>query len=195
VLEADITQAPPLPFSYPVAVKVLSADIAHKSDVGGVALDVADGAALVTAIAKINASVAERQPGTRVARVLVQPMIAALGEALVGYRVDRDVGPLIMVAAGGVLTEIARDRSVRLAPIDLADAREMIAEVRGLAPLAGYRGRPRGDLDALAHAIVALSRLAEDASIAEAEINPLMVLAVGEGIVAVDALVKLAGSA
>jgi acetate---CoA ligase (ADP-forming) len=195
VLEADMTQAPPLPFSYPVAVKVLSADIAHKSDVGGVALGVADGVALVTAIAKISASVAERQPGTRVARVLVQPMIAALGEALVGYRVDRDVGPLIMVAAGGALTEIARDRSLRLAPVDLADAHEMIAEVRGLAPLAGYRGRPKADLEALARAIVALSRLADDASVAEAEINPLMVLLAGEGVVAVDALVKLAGSA
>src|SRR5262249_55625486 len=118
-----------------------------------------------------------------------------LGEALVGYRVDRDVGPLIMVAAGGVLTEISRDRSLRLAPVDLADAHEMIAEVRGLAPLAGYRGRPKGDLDALAPAVVGLSRLAEDASIAEAEINPLMVLPTGEGVVAVDALVKLAGSA
>jgi acyl-CoA synthetase (NDP forming) len=195
VLEADITQAPSLPFSYPVAVKVLSADIAHKSDVGGVALDVADGAALVAAIAKISASAAERQPGARVVRVLVQPMVAGLGEVLVGYRVDRDVGPLIMVAAGGVLTEIARDRSLRLAPVDLADACEMIAEVRALVPLAGYRDRPKGDLDALAHAIVALSRLAEDASVAEAEINPLMVLPVGEGVVAVDALVKLAANA
>jgi acyl-CoA synthetase (NDP forming) len=195
VLEAGITQAPPLPFSYPVAAKVLSADIAHKSDVGGVALDVSDGAALVAAIARIGASVAEQQPGTQVARVLVQAMVAGLGEVLVGYRVDRDVGPLIMVAAGGVLTEIVRDRSLRLAPIDLADAREMIAEVRGLLPLAGYRGRPKGDLDALAYAIVALSRLAEDASVAEAEINPLMVLPAGEGVIAVDALVKLAANA
>jgi acyl-CoA synthetase (NDP forming) len=195
VLEADIAQAPSLPFSYPVAAKVLSADIAHKSDVGGVALDVADGAALVAAIAKINAIVAERQPGARVTRVLVQPMVAGLGEALIGYRVDRDVGPLIMVAAGGLLTEIARDRSLRLAPVDLADAREMIAEVRGLAPLAGYRGRSKGDLEALARTIVALSRLAEDTSVAEAEINPLMVLPTGEGVVAVDALVKLADNA
>jgi acyl-CoA synthetase (NDP forming) len=194
VIEAGISP-PPLPFSYPVAVKVLSADITHKSDVGGVALDIADGAALVAAIAKIRASVAERHPRARAARVLVQPMVAGLGEALVGYRVDRDVGPLIMVAAGGVLTEIARDRSLRLAPVDLADAREMITEVRGLAPLAGYRGRPKGDLDALAHAVVALSRLADDASVAEAEINPLMVLPAGEGVVAVDALVKLAPSA
>jgi acyl-CoA synthetase (NDP forming) len=195
VLEASITQAPALPFSYPVAVKVLSSDIAHKSDVGGVALGIADGAALVTAIATIRMSVTEREPGMRIARVLVQPMVIGLGEVLVGYRIDRDVGPLIMVAAGGVLTEITRDRSLRLAPVDLADAQEMIAEVRGLVPLAGYRGRPKGDLDALAHAIVALSRLAENSSVAEAEINPLMVLPAGEGVVAVDALVRLAGSA
>jgi acetate---CoA ligase (ADP-forming) len=122
-------------------------------------------------------------------------MVAGLGEALVGYRVDRDVGPLVMVAAGGLFTEIARDRSLRLAPVDFAEAQEMIAEVRGLAPLAGYRGRPKGDLDALARAIVALSRLADDPAIAEAEINPLIVRAAGDGVVAVDALVKLAGNA
>ena len=100
------------------------------------------------------------------------------------------MGPLVLLAAGGVLTEIARDRSVRLAPVDLASANEMIAEVRALAALAGYRGRRKGDLDALAQAIVALSRLADDTDIAEAEINPLIVR--GEGVIAVDALVKLA---
>jgi len=154
-----------------------------------------DGDALLAAIRKIAATVAERSPGARVARVLVQPMVFGLGEVLLGYRVDRDVGALIMVAAGGVLTEIARDRSLRLAPIDLATAHEMIAEVRSLIALAGYRGRPAGDLDALAHAMVALSRLADDASIAEAEINPLIVREAGEGVVAVDALVKLARNA
>jgi acetate---CoA ligase (ADP-forming) len=194
-LDAGIAQAPALPFPYPVAVKVLSAEIAHKSDVGGVALDVADGTALVAAIRAIGARVAERQPGTRVARVLVQPMVAGLGEALVGYRVDRDVGPLVMVAAGGLFTEIARDRGLRLAPVDLSEAQEMIAEVRGLLPLAGYRGHPKGDLDGLARAIVALSRLADDPAIAEAEINPLIVRAAGDGVVAVDALVKLTGNA
>jgi acetate---CoA ligase (ADP-forming) len=194
-LEVDIARAPPLPFAYPVAVKVLCAEIAHKTDVGGVALGVADGDALLAAIRKIAATVAERSPGARVARVLVQPMVFGLGEVLLGYRVDRDVGALIMVAAGGVLTEIARDRSLRLAPIDLATAHEMIAEVRSLIALAGYRGRPAGDLDALAHAMVALSRLADDASIAEAEINPLIVREAGHGVVAVDALVKLARNA
>jgi acyl-CoA synthetase (NDP forming) len=155
-----------------------------------VALGIADGAALLAAIRNIIASVAERRPCARIAHVLVQPMIAGLGEVLVGYRVDRDVGPLVMVAAGGTLTEIARDRSLRLAPVDLAQAYEMIGEVRALAALAGYRGRPKGDLEALAHAIVALSRLADDAAVAEAEINPLMVLPAGKGVVAVDALVR-----
>ena len=138
---------------------------------------------------------AERKPGKRVARVLVQPMIAGLGEALLGYRVDRDVGALIMGAAGGVLAEIARDRSLRLAPVDLAAAHEMFGEVRGVAVLAGYRGKPKGDLDALARAIVALSQLADDATIAEAEINTLMVRPAGEGVVAVDALVRTAENA
>jgi acyl-CoA synthetase (NDP forming) len=125
--------------------------------------------------------------------VLVQPMVAGLGEVLIGYRVDRDVGPLVMVAAGGVFTEIYRDRSLRLAPVDLAIAHEMIAQVRGLKPLAGYRGLPAGDLAALAQAIVALSGLAtmNGPAIQEAEINPLIVRPAGLGVVAVDALVKL----
>src|SRR5262245_630061 len=188
-------QAPLLPFPYPVAVKVLSAEIAHKTDVGGVALGIADGRNLVSAMRKIAADVPQRMPGARVTRVLVQPMVSGLGEALVGYHVDRDVGPLVMVAAGGVLAEILRDRSLRLAPVDLATAHEMIAEVRGLIPLSGYRGKPKGDLDALAHTIVALSKLAEDPDVLEAEINPLIVRPVGQGVVAVDALVKLAATA
>jgi acetate---CoA ligase (ADP-forming) len=130
-------------------------------------------------------------PGGRFERVLVQPMILGLGEVLIGYRVDRDVGPLIMLAAGGVLAEIERDRSLRLAPVDLATAREMIGQVRSLIAFSGYRGKPRGDLEALACAIVALSRLAHDASIAEAEINPLIVRPAGDGVIAVDALVRL----
>jgi hypothetical protein len=121
-------------------------------------------------------------------------MVSGLGEALIGYRIDRDVGPLIMLAAGGVFTEIYRDRSLRLAPVDLATARDMIAEVRGLLPLAGYRGKPKGDLDALAHAIVALSELATmpAAHVLEAEVNPLIVRPAGQGVIAVDALVRVA---
>ena len=190
-IDADVTLPPALPFPYPVAVKALSAEVAHKSDIGGVVLDVADGEALLAALRQVRANAA--QHGQPLYRVLVQPMVAGLGEVLVGYRVDPDVGPLVLVAMGGVLTEIYRDRSLRLAPVDLATAHEMIAEVRGLAALTGFRGRPKGDLDALAQAIVALSQLAvtADPAVAEAEINPLIVRPAGEGVVAVDALVRL----
>ena len=129
--------------AYPVVVKALSEKIAHKSDVGGVVLNVDDDAALLAAIGKIRQA-------THVDRVLVQPMMPGLGEVLIGYRVDADVGPLVMLAAGGILAEIHRDRSLRLAPVDLAEAEAMIGEVAALKALAGYRGRPAGDLDALA---------------------------------------------
>ena len=188
-LDADLTTAPALPFAFPVVAKALSANLAHKSDAGGVVLNIANGAALVAACQRIRANVAAH--GHSITRVLVQPMISGVGEVLIGYRVDPDVGPLIMVAMGGVFTEIYRDRSLRLAPVDLTAAHEMIAEVRGLATLKGFRGKPAGDLDALAQAIVVQSRLADDPAVVEAEINPLIVRAAGDGVVAVDAVVRL----
>jgi acetate---CoA ligase (ADP-forming) len=142
----------------------------------------------------LPANVRRHRPGTTVARVLVQPMVAGVGEVLIAYRVEPEVGPLVMLAMGGVLTEIYRDRVLRLAPIDLATAREMIAELKGIAALSGFRGRPAGDLAALAQAIVALSQLASDPAIVEAEVNPLIVRAQGQGVMAVDALVLRADS-
>jgi acyl-CoA synthetase (NDP forming) len=180
----DIGAPPPaLPFAYPVVVKVLAAELSHKSDVGGVALGIADAPALTAAMAAMRA----RLPDAR--RVLVQPRILGVGEVLIGYRVDPDAGPLVMLAAGGIFTEIYRDRSLRLAPVDGPTARDMIAEVRGLKALMGYRGRSVGDLAALERAVVALSQLAADATVIEAEVNPLIVRA--DGVVAVDAVVRL----
>jgi succinyl-CoA synthetase beta subunit len=103
------------------------------------------------------------------------------------------MGPVVMLAAGGVLTENYRDRSLRLAPIDLDAAYEMIAEVKAMQALKGYRGKAAGDLEAVARALVAISRLAslDDATVLEAEINPLIVLPAGQGALAVDALVRL----
>ena len=184
-LDANIVHAPPLPFAYPVVLKALSSAITHKSDVGGVTLGIADAAALVAAIAAMRT----RLPQVR--RVLVQPMIGGIGEVLIGYRVDPDVGPLVLVAAGGIHTEIYRDRSLRLAPVDADTACEMITEVRGLKLLTGYRGKPAGDITALAQAIAALSRLAAEPAVIEAEVNPLIVRQQGEGIVAVDAVVRM----
>ncbi|MGA0598110.1 acetate--CoA ligase family protein, partial [Enterovirga sp. CN4-39] len=101
-----------------------------------------------------------------------------------------DAGLVVMLAAGGILAEIHEDRSLRLAPVDRTEAEAMIGEVKALQALAGYRGRPRGDLAALADAIVAISQAGPE--IIEAEINPLIVLAEGQGVVAVDAVLRVA---
>ncbi|WP_434625087.1 acetate--CoA ligase family protein [Azospirillum sp. B2RO_4] len=185
---------PELPFAYPVVAKVLHPDIAHKTDVGGVALNIADADALAAAMAAIRDRVEAARPGVSVRQILVQPMTRGVGEVLIGLRRDPQVGPVVMLAAGGVLTEIYRDRALRLAPVDRDTALEMIGEVKALQALAGYRGRTAGDLGAVADALVAVSRLAllDDVTVLEAEINPLMVMADGQGAVAVDALVRLA---
>jgi acyl-CoA synthetase (NDP forming) len=189
-----VSAAPALPFPYPVAVKVLSDTIAHKTDAGGVVLNVQNATELTSAMVHIRRDVEAHLPGETVARVLVQQMVKGLGEVLIGYRVDAQVGPIVMLASGGVLAEIYRDRSLRLAPVDLAMAHEMIGEVKALKALTGYRGKPVGDLGALAKAIVALSQLAvtSDPFVIEAEINPLFVMPEGSGVVAADALVRVA---
>jgi acyl-CoA synthetase (NDP forming) len=181
-----------LPVPGPVAVKVLSSEVPHKSDVGGIALGVTDGNGLRSAVDQIVSAMAERAPGTAVRRLLVQTMAQGLGEALVGFRYDVHAGPIILLAAGGVLAELYRDRSVRIAPVDVETARDMVSEVVAFRALAGYRGAPRGDLDALAGVVAAISRLSEldGPAVYEAEVNPLLVLPDGEGVVAVDALMR-----
>lgn len=180
--------------NYPVVAKILSADIAHKSEVGGVKVGIADAAALKAAVTSLLSDVPKKAPGARIDGVVVQEMIKGLGEAIVGFRRDPRVGPLVAVGVGGILAEVYGDVAVRPAPVDLASARAMIAEVKGFAPLRGFRGLPEGDLEALAAIVVAISHLAlSDApKIAEAEINPVIVRAKGQGAVAVDGLVVLA---
>lgn len=178
---------------FPVVAKILNADIAHKSDVGGVELGIADAAGLEAAVERIRRSVVRHMPAADVSRILVQPSIRSVGEALVGYRVDPLVGPTIMVAAGGVRAELYRDRSVRLAPVDLDTARTMIREVKGLVALDGYRNLPRGDLEALAQTIVRLSTLATARpDVIELEINPVLIRPPGDGVISVDALAVVA---
>jgi len=183
--------APALPFDFPVVVKVCSADIPHKTEVGGVLLNIRDGASLNAALATLRGNLAERAPGVPAELALVQPMRLGLAEVLVGYRIDPDAGPLIMLAAGGIWTDLLRDRSIRLAPVSVATAEEMIGEVRALKILTGLRGKPRGDLTALAEAISALSQLAvqPEHGVLEAEVNPLMIMGEGQGVLAVDALI------
>jgi acetate---CoA ligase (ADP-forming) len=177
----------PSGIGFPAAVKALSDQLPHKTDVGAVALGVTrEGLAEVAG--RIERAVADI--GVTLDRLLISEMAPPGVDALVGYRVSDTVGPVIMVAAGGVTAELYRDYSLRLAPVDRDTAVEMISEVRGLAPVVGHRGT-RGDLDALADAVVALSRLAEsDPTVLEAEINPLRVFGPGDGATALDALVQ-----
>ncbi|HEY6233998.1 MAG TPA: acetate--CoA ligase family protein, partial [Candidatus Elarobacter sp.] len=169
---------------YPVAVKALSADILHKTEAGAVRLNVADRAAYDREVKAMLARVSAKA-------VLVQKMVSGLAEAIVGYRHDAIVGPLILVGAGGVLAEIYRDFALALAPVGEDEALAMIDKVKCFAVLRGYRNLPRGDLRALARAVAALSLLAlvPGQPVAEAEINPLIVKA--DGAVAVDALVVM----
>jgi len=122
----------------------------------------------------------------------VQRMEKGLAEIILGYKHDPQVGPVVVLGVGGVLAEIYRDFAVRLAPVTEDEAARMIEQVKGLAVIRGYRGLPRGDTAALARAVAAFSQLAHlEPRVAEAEINPLLVRAEGQGVVAVDGLLVL----
>ena len=176
-----------------VAVKILSADIAHKTDAGLVHLGV-PAADAQEEIERILAEARIRFPQAKIDGVLVQRMERGLAEVILGFRRDPEVGPVVMLGAGGVMAEMRRDFCVRVAPVSLEEAAAMIEEVRDLALLRGYRNLPRGDCAALARAIRALSLLAllDARKVAEAEINPLIVRPEGQGVVAVDGMVAFA---
>lgn len=173
----------------PLAVKALLDELPHKSEHGGVVLRVEGPEAIARAIDAVGSNVAA-STGRSVDRFFVQEMISGGCEVLLGYRIDPSAGPIVLLAAGGVDSELYVDRSLRLAPVTLDEAIRMTTEVRALDRARGFRNRPEGDLDALAQAIVALSRAAVDApGVVEAEVNPLIVRDRGDGVVAVDAVV------
>ena len=190
-LDADIAAAPALPFAYPVAVKVLSAEIAHKTDLGGVVLGVTDGEGLLdrhpTDLRNRGQAPARRARHPRAGaadgrrrrrgpdRLPRRPRRGAAGDGGDRRRHDRDRARPQPAARSGRRPHRPRDAG----------------RVARLAAASGYRGRPAGDLGALAQAVAALSRLADDPTVVEAEINPLIVRPAGDGVVAVDALVKL----
>jgi acyl-CoA synthetase (NDP forming) len=176
---------------FPVVAKILSPDILHKTEAGGVELNIADAGALRGAANRILERVAAARPGARIEGILVQEMKQGRGEVILGYKRDPQVGPVVVLGVGGTLAEIYRDFCVRIAPVSVEEAHAMIEQVKGLALLRGYRGQPKGDLDALAHTVAAFSNLAvlSEHDIAEAEINPLIVAGEGEGVAAVDGLI------
>jgi acyl-CoA synthetase (NDP forming) len=175
--------------SFPVVAKILSPDVAHKTDAGGVVLNIGDAAALKSAARDILDRVGKKHPDARLNGILVQRMEKGLAEVILGFKRDPQVGPVVVLGIGGVLAEIYKDFAARLAPVSVDDAAKMIEQVKGLAPIRGYRGLAKGDCAALAKAVSDFSQLAFIDSIAEAEINPLIVKREQDGVVAVDGLV------
>lgn len=188
----EAAQAAAARFSGPLVLKVLSRDISHKSDVGGVRLDVAPAEA--GAVARdLLAAVSRARPEARLDGVVVEPLVRRpiAEEVLAGIVRDPTFGPLVMVGQGGVAVEVDADRALGLPPLNDDLAQDMIGQTRLARRLAGYRGRPPADLAALSRVLIALGQMACDLpEIAELDINPLLCDA--DGVLALDARVVLA---
>jgi len=175
---------------FPVVMKIVSPDIAHKTEVGGVVLGVANETQVTTAWESIRRSVARKAPGARIDGILVARQYAGGLELLLGSIRDPAFGTMILLGAGGILAEAMDDVAMRRAPLGAADAQAMIDALRVSRLLRGIRGGPPLDRAALCAAIVEFSAIAESADdSASIEINPLLVLPAGQGCVALDALV------
>jgi acetyltransferase len=173
----------------PFAVKIVSRDIAHKTEAGGVMLKVAR-ANLAGAVRTVTANATKAVPGAKIDGVLVSEMAQGV-ETLIGIINDESFGPVVALGMGGVLTEVLKDVTYRVAPFGIETAREMIADLRGAKLFDGYRGAPAADKEALARALVAASEMAAALGrrLKEADINPVFVGP--SGAVAADALVVL----
>ena len=175
----------------PAAIKIVSPDVTHKSDVGGVRLHLETPAAVESAAAAMLQSLQQQQPAARLTGVAVQPMAPAGGvEVIVGVKQDPQFGPVIMFGLGGILVEVFDDVVFRLVPISARDARQMFGEIRGARVLHGVRGQPAVDLAKLEGLLLAVSTLvAQRPGIIELDLNP--VLASASHAIAVDARILL----
>ena len=180
---------------YPVALKVNSADILHKTEAGAIRLGLGDADAVRRAFSEVTANATAYDANARVDGALVQEMVSGGVETIVGVSYDAQLGPVLLFGTGGVMVEVYNDVALRLCPITRADALDMIDEVKGARLLRGFRGAPAADVDALADVLVNVSQMAAqlEGSLGELDINPLMVLPAGEGVKAADALVVGAG--
>lgn len=179
---------------FPVVMKILSPDILHKSEIGGVLLGVADEDAVRAGYARLMANAVANAPGARVTGILVARQVSGAVEVALGIARDPVFGPVAMVGLGGIFIEVLRDVALRRCPVDLAEAEAMIRSLRGFPLLDGVRGRPRADLPALARALSALSAFAAAAGerLVSVDVNPVLVLPEGEGAFAADAVIELA---
>jgi acetate---CoA ligase (ADP-forming) len=175
---------------WPVALKVLSSDVPHKSDVGALALGLSSEADVLVAYERVLANVRRAAPDACVEGVLVQRMVAGVAETIVGVSDDPQLGPLTMFGLGGVFVEVMRDVAFRVGRLSTAEARSMLDDVRGAALLRGARGEPLADEGALVDVLRRVSHLASDLrdELTELDLNPLVVLPAGQGVLVVDAL-------
>jgi acyl-CoA synthetase (NDP forming) len=174
----------------PVALKIASPDISHKSDAGGIRLGLETAGQVEAAYREIMDEAARRVPGARLQGVYVQPMAPPGLEVIIGMKKDAQFGPVLMFGLGGVWVEVLEDISLRVTPIERRDAAEMVREIKGYPLLAGYRGREPVDTACLENMLLALGDLArENAEVSEVDLNP--VIAGRGGAVAVDAQVVL----
>lgn len=176
----------------PVAMKIVSADISHKTDIGGVRLNIRDAEQAAAIFGELCDSAREHVPDAEIAGVLVEEMVSGAGhEALVGMHVDPTFGPILTFGAGGVLVEVLGDHQRRLLPLTPDRARSLIAASRLGTLLDGHRGRAAASTDALVDVLVAISDfvLARNGRIDQLEINPLWVSADGHSVMALDALI------
>jgi acetyl coenzyme A synthetase (ADP forming)-like protein len=188
---ADEAAAAARAIGFPVALKVLSPSISHKSDAGGIALGLDDDDAVRGAFEKVTSNARAHDPAAVVEGVLVQQMARPGREVIVGAVTDPTFGKVVMVGLGGIFVETLKDVSFALAPVSKQRARDMLAELKGAPLLEGARGEPPVDLDALCDVIVAVSKLvSENPDIAEIDLNP--VIARPDGCTAVDARIALA---
>ncbi|MFD4837066.1 acetate--CoA ligase family protein [Achromobacter sp. NPDC058515] len=189
--DADAAVLAAASLNAPAVLKVVSPDIVHKSDAGGVKLNVSGEDALRRAYADIMASVRRHRPDARIDGVLVAPMAQKGVECIAGVHCDPVFGPVVMFGLGGVFVEVLKDVSFRLAPFGRSEALAMIREIKGYALLQGARGAPPCDIGALADALAALSRFAHArrGDFSSMEVNPLLALPEGQGALALDAVV------
>ncbi len=175
---------------YPVALKVVSDTITHKTDVGGVELGVADEAALRAACHRIHERVIAAAPDANAQGVSVQPMAEPGVEVILGITQDQQFGPVLMFGLGGVFVEVLKDVAFRIVPLEPHDAAEMVREIQGFPVLEGFRGQPAANLEAIEAMLLQLSEFAEaNPEVAELDLNP--VFARPDGAVAVDARILL----
>lgn len=177
---------------YPVALKVVSEEISHKSDAGGVVLNLQDQQALSRAWEEMHSRLGEAFPHATIRGYMVQPMVAGGIELILGGTQDEQFGPVVLAGIGGIFVEILEDVSLRVAPISALDAREMLEELKGFAVLKGARGQSPSDLDALVEMLCRLSSLmCQVPEIRELDMNPVRVFPKGQGALALDARVIL----